>query len=190
MSFTDELENLGEAEVRKRLVNGGLGSPGSSNYSSAEAWLRGNEIERTSKINIGSISGQQIQIGNDNEQNIGKDGVLLSEESGIIEPDQNKSERRRYYFKDSAIIDKNTSPSLQREIVSKEYRYGILGLVVGLVCMLGGLVLFLSGVAGSSHWTVKMVGAESTISDAAPGAVLFMAGFLIALVTKPSFRHK
>ena len=47
MSLTDDLESLGEYEVRKRLVNGGFGSPGSQNYASVQEWLRGKEIERS-----------------------------------------------------------------------------------------------------------------------------------------------
>jgi hypothetical protein len=46
MSHTDELEKLGESEVRKRLVNGGFDSPGSQNYSSVKEWLHGKKIER------------------------------------------------------------------------------------------------------------------------------------------------
>ena len=112
MSFVDDLERLGEDEVRKRLINGGLGDPGSQNYSAAQEWLRGKEALKTDfmrktkvelewyvanfpsphpffklamaalikkeeeetrerksiDINIGSISGQQIQVGNQNTQ--------------------------------------------------------------------------------------------------------------------------
>ena len=47
MSLTDDLEKLGESGVRRRLVNGGFGQPGSQNYSSVQEWVRGKEIERT-----------------------------------------------------------------------------------------------------------------------------------------------
>jgi len=39
MGRTDELEKLGESEVRRRLANGGFGEPGSRNYSSVKEWL-------------------------------------------------------------------------------------------------------------------------------------------------------
>jgi len=66
--------------------------------------------------------------------------------------------------------------------------YSIAGLVLGLVCVLGGVALFANGVAGSTSWTAKMLGAESTISDAAPGAVLFIVGLFIVFVTRYSLK--
>ena len=46
MSFTVELELLGEDEVRQRFRDGGLGHPGSEKYTFAQEWLRGKERER------------------------------------------------------------------------------------------------------------------------------------------------
>jgi hypothetical protein len=51
MSFTVNLEILGEDEVRQRLRNGGLGSPGSEKYTFAQEWLRGKEREREDVLN-------------------------------------------------------------------------------------------------------------------------------------------
>ena len=62
--------------------------------------------------------------------------------------------------------------------------YSIAGLILGLVCILGGVALFINGVAGSTSWTAKILGAESQISDAAPGAVLFIVGLFIVLITR------
>jgi hypothetical protein len=50
-SFTNELEKQGEADVRQRLQNEGLGSPGSENYTFAQEWLRGKEREREDALN-------------------------------------------------------------------------------------------------------------------------------------------
>jgi hypothetical protein len=58
------------------------------------------------------------------------------------------------------------------------------GLVLGLVSMIGGSVLFLNGVAGSTNWTAKILGNESTITDAAPGAILFVIGLFVVIVTR------
>lgn len=52
MSFTVDLEILGEDEVRQRLRNGGLGQPGSEKYTFAQEWLRGKEREREDALNI------------------------------------------------------------------------------------------------------------------------------------------
>lgn len=51
MSRTVDLEILGEDEVSQRLRNGGLGSPGSENYTFAQEWLRGKEREREDALN-------------------------------------------------------------------------------------------------------------------------------------------
>jgi hypothetical protein len=47
-----------------------------------------------------------------------------------------------------------------------------------------GILLFLRGVTGSASWTAKLIGAESKLSDAAPGVVLFVVGGLIVFVTR------
>ena len=56
--------------------------------------------------------------------------------------------------------------------------------------MIGGIILFLYGVAGSTNWTAKILGAESNMTDAAPGAVLFIVGLFIVLITRVSLNIK
>jgi len=60
----------------------------------------------------------------------------------------------------------------------------MMGLVLGIVSMIGGISLLLSGVAGSTSWTTKILGNQSTITDAAPGAVLFVVGLFGVIVTR------
>lgn len=69
-----------------------------------------------------------------------------------------------------------------------EYTYGILGLVLGFLAILGGITLLLNGVAGSTSWTTRILGAESTLNDAAPGVVLCIVGIFVMWVTKPAVR--
>jgi hypothetical protein len=68
-----------------------------------------------------------------------------------------------------------------------EFIYGVLGLIVGVVCVVGGLILFLHGITGSTSWTAVVLGAESKVSDAAPGAVFGILGFFIIYVTRYRF---
>lgn len=69
--------------------------------------------------------------------------------------------------------------------------YSMAGLLLGLACVIGGVVLFLNGIVGSTSWTAKFLGAESTINDAAPGVVLFIVGLFIVFVTRYVFKvHK
>ena len=86
-------------------------------------------------------------------------------------------------------IDKDTPVELQRELAKQEYGYARLGLVLGLICMLGGIALFVNGIAGSSSWTAKTLGAESKITDTAPGGLLFFAGIAVVWITRPRFEH-
>jgi hypothetical protein len=66
--------------------------------------------------------------------------------------------------------------------------YSLCGLGVGLGCVVGGLLLLLNGITGTTSWTARALGAESQISDAAPGVVLFVIGLFIVVVTRFSVR--
>ena len=65
-----------------------------------------------------------------------------------------------------------------------QFIYSMFGLVLGLICMLGGIVLFLRGVAGSTSWTAKFIGIESHLSDSPPGVMLFVVGLFVVWVTR------
>jgi hypothetical protein len=62
--------------------------------------------------------------------------------------------------------------------------YSIAGLVVGAICVIFGVVLFLHGVFGSSSWTARMLGAESKVSDIGPGGILFVAGLYVVFFSR------
>lgn len=76
------------------------------------------------------------------------------------------------------------TPEVARVAIQAQYSYSRLGLLVGVLCILGGLVLLLHGVAGSVSWTTKLLGLESTLSDAAPGALLFIVGSFVVFLTR------
>jgi len=82
------------------------------------------------------------------------------------------------------------NPEVVTELSKHQLLYSMAGLIVGAGCMLGGIVLFLNGVTGSTSWTAKLLGAESQLSDAAPGAVLFIVGVFVVLITKYAFSVK
>jgi membrane protein implicated in regulation of membrane protease activity len=62
--------------------------------------------------------------------------------------------------------------------------YSIAGLLLGLTCIVGGILLFFHGVTGSSSWVGQFIGLQSKLSDAAPGTVLFVAGVAIVYLTR------
>lgn len=66
--------------------------------------------------------------------------------------------------------------------------YSLAGLILGLACVIGGILLFFHGVAGSSSWVGQVIGLQGKLSDAAPGTVLFVVGLLVVWVTRFDIR--
>jgi hypothetical protein len=66
--------------------------------------------------------------------------------------------------------------------------YSLAGLVLGLACVAGGILLFFHGVSGSSSWVGEFIGVKSRLSDAAPGTVLFVVGLAVVWLTRFSVR--
>ena len=76
--------------------------------------------------------------------------------------------------------------TMQR-VSSHQLAYSITGLVIGLLVVIAGVVLFFAGVGGQTTWVVNLMGIESELTDAAPGAVLGVIGLLIVVVTRYEF---
>jgi len=66
--------------------------------------------------------------------------------------------------------------------------YSLAGLVLGLACVIGGILLFFHGVAGTSSWVGEVIGVKSKLSDAAPGTVLFVVGLAVVFLTRFTVR--
>src|SRR2546423_5457068 len=66
--------------------------------------------------------------------------------------------------------------------------YSLAGLLLGLACIIGGIVLFFHGVAGSSSWVGEFIGLQSKLSDAAPGTLLFVVGLAVVWLTRFAVR--
>jgi len=66
--------------------------------------------------------------------------------------------------------------------------YSLAGLVLGLACIAGGILLFFHGVTGSSSWVGEVIGVKSNLSDAAPGTVLFVVGLAVVWLTRFAVR--
>lgn len=83
----------------------------------------------------------------------------------------------------------SASERLLAQAITGEYRYAMLGLILGMSSILGGVTLCLHGVAGSTSWTAKLLGLlESKINDAAPGVVLFVVGVFFVVATRPKVK--
>ena len=84
----------------------------------------------------------------------------------------------------------NHSDDLVEKLSRHQLTYSILGLVLGSVCIIGGILLFLAGVTGAMSWTAGFLAASSELLDAAPGAVLFVVGLFIVFVTRYKLKSK
>ncbi|HEY0074402.1 MAG TPA: hypothetical protein VGB77_09890 [Abditibacteriaceae bacterium] len=96
--------------------------------------------------------------------------------------------RREIGHIDNCVITPSRIPNRDRELwrdtVRYQFIYSLVGLLLGLVSMIGGIILFLHGVTGSTSWVAKGLGLQSSISDAAPGAILFIVGLFVIIATR------
>ena len=110
------------------------------------------------------------------------------------EPDAPRKDRSYYEEPVPSIALARTfaeqNPDHVERLSKHQLIYSLAGLFLGLVCVLGGVALFINGIAGSTSWTAKIVGAESNISDAAPGAVLFIVGLFMVVASRYVLRVK
>jgi hypothetical protein len=107
------------------------------------------------------------------------------------EPSTNKPEADDLFTSINMLVPYTLrDPGTYKRFSLYQLIYSLCGIVLGLVCIIGGIVLFLHGVTGSTSWTAKIIGAESKISDAAPGAVLFIVGLFVVLVTRFTIKVK
>ena len=86
-----------------------------------------------------------------------------------------------------ALIELPADPGERRlwsRLVRLQLAYSLAGLVLGLICVVGGILLFFHGVTGSTSWVGRFIGIQGWLSDAAPGTVLFVVGLLIVWITR------
>jgi len=81
-------------------------------------------------------------------------------------------------------VPSDLPPGYWEEATRFQFIYSLGGQILGLGCIVGGIALFWLGVTGSTSWTVKILGAESKLLEAAPGAVLFVVGLFLVWVTR------
>ncbi|QEY11819.1 MULTISPECIES: hypothetical protein [unclassified Cellvibrio] len=86
-------------------------------------------------------------------------------------------------------INKSTPQETQAILAKYQFMYSLAGLLLGLVAIIGGIYLFVIGVSGASDWYIKLLGAESKILQAAPGAILFIVGVSLVFITRYKYKH-
>ena len=77
------------------------------------------------------------------------------------------------------------SPRFWMKALVYQFVYSILGLMLGLACIILGVVLFLHGIAGTTKsWTASMLSLHGSIADAPAGTVLFIVGLFVIYITR------
>src|SRR5438445_204841 len=66
-----------------------------------------------------------------------------------------------------------------RKVSHFEFTYSLAGLSVAVLCIAGGIFLFLRGISGSTTWVAVLGTSQSRLTNAAPGVVLFVVGLAI-----------
>lgn len=79
-------------------------------------------------------------------------------------------------------------PELIKYLARLQFIVTVLGLIFGVLCITGGIVLFVLGITGNMSITGKLGDKEIEIVDAAPGAVLFLVGLAVAYLTRFVFK--
>lgn len=87
-------------------------------------------------------------------------------------------------------VDPKTTDETQLGLAKMEFYNSQIGKFLGAICIIGGVVLFLNGISGSSSWTAKFLGAESKLTEAAPGIILFVIGLFVVFISRYKFVHK
>jgi hypothetical protein len=60
----------------------------------------------------------------------------------------------------------------------------VVGLIIGAGLTVGGVLLFLHGIAGQTNWMARLLGPSGRFTDAAFGAVCGLLGTFIIWVTR------
>ena len=89
------------------------------------------------------------------------------------------------------VPHKENNPSQNFSIMATRFQlvYSLVGQFLGLVCIISGVFLFCNDATGGTSWTAKILGAESRITDAAPGVVLFIVGLFMVFITRFSVKR-
>lgn len=86
-----------------------------------------------------------------------------------------------------ALTVTQRDPQIIGRVARYEFAYAILGLTVGLICIVLGLVLFLHGAQGTTSWTARLLGLQTDVTDAAPGVMFGLVGLFVIFVSRYRF---
>lgn len=103
------------------------------------------------------------------------------------EPDEDdyedKSFRKEQRLLHNLYIPSSDNCQITEPPRVKRLSIEIVGLAIGLTCILIGVVLLILGINGSINWNFKFGLFESNLENATPGILMMIIGFLIIALT-------
>lgn len=106
--------------------------------------------------------------------------------------DNSKRDTKPAHFQPLEVSSRaaKDSKTLAGRALKFQFIYSMAGLFLGLLALIIGASLFIRGITGYSSLSAKMLGLAAEISDAAPGAILFVIGSLIIYATRYDVKVK
>lgn len=68
--------------------------------------------------------------------------------------------------------------------IKLKFAYSLVGLLLGLTCIIAGVILGLGGVTSHTAWTASALGLSTSMTDATPGVIVFVVGIFMVLITR------
>jgi hypothetical protein len=79
------------------------------------------------------------------------------------------------------MIDNN---HLIRTHLLFKFIYSTIGLILGFLSIIAGAYLFIRGITGQTQFSATIFGNNTSLTDAAPGTILFIVGLFLVIVTR------
>ncbi len=77
-----------------------------------------------------------------------------------------------------------TDKKMWSKAIFYHFVYSMIGMIIGILSLISGVYLFYIGITQGSEWEFNILGIKSTMSNAMPGTILFLIGFLIIRVSR------
>jgi hypothetical protein len=110
----------------------------------------------------------------------GEESTFLAGDEGDAEGDGAQVEE--------VIIDAEVDPTIIARAIETARQIALVGLGVGLICIISGVVLLVLGVSGAVTWTVSGLGASSELQTSATGVVIAVVGLAVIYITRLNVR--
>jgi hypothetical protein len=81
--------------------------------------------------------------------------------------------------------DATVPPEILTVAIREEFRYHTVVLIGALIIVVLGVILLLMGVTGSINWHLTVPGVDSSLTNAAPGAVAIVLGGVVIILKGP-----